>query len=327
MAEKKSAAKSRAAAPAKPNEPKNEDEFGDAITSPFGQWWGYIKANFAKFYLKMLAINLIDLVVKILIMVLLLAVVMGGGIAIGSASSELASAGLTGMAIIAVVYLIYLLISNWLHYAIKFLAILFADSEFSKKPFSMWGSFTAIAGRAFRFTIVDGLIRIALLLPVILVAVLVFLNISWPPQGASAILLMAAYFVAILYIFVVFSMYTIVVQFWSYGFLIEGLGVVDSLKKGVSILRKKILETLIFDIAGAMLYLMAMIPLVVVYFVLYFVMMLAMISAAALMPGMGIVMVILWVLVLGIAVVIFTSLAECAWVPTHYLFWKKISGK
>lgn len=303
---------------------KPVDDFGDTITSPFSRWWGYIKPNIRRYYLKLLTINVVDFAVQILLLALFYMVLFAAGV-LSSGGGLATSAAF--IAAFLFFYVIFLLVMNWLRETIKSIAIIFTDAEFSKQEFQgLWGSFTAIAGRMFRFVVLDILLRIIITLPLIVVVALIILNIGSLSTGTGFMLILVAYLLAILYCALMFTIYSFIAQFWCYGFLLGGLGVVDALKASWSLIQRRFVESFVFDIAAGLLYIVALIPLVAIYFVLYFIMLFLLIALVPI-PGGAIIAVVVWLLLLGIAVALFMTLAECVWVPTHYLFWKKISGK
>ena len=305
------------------------DDFGDIITSPFGRWWEYIKSNIVRCYGKFLLINVLDLIATAIIMGLFIVafITLGVGATAVVVAQVGAPAYLATFAVIGALYLLYLFVLSWSHETIKVAAVLFADSEFSKKPYGTLDSILSVAGRMFRFAIVDGAIRILLLLPLLIVlgAAAYFMLPSLQSQTLFLFIMVGEVLVGI-YALVVFTAYSFIAQFWRYGFLFGGLGVMDALRASWSLIQRRFMESFIFDIAAGLLYILALTPLFVIYFVLYFVMMFLMI-ALMLIPGGIFVALAVWMLLLGIAVALFMTLAECVWVPTHYLFWKRITEK
>ncbi|NYZ74168.1 hypothetical protein H0O00_03425 [Candidatus Micrarchaeota archaeon] len=350
MAEKMSAPNARSgpdkpAKEAKTEKPKEKkgDDFGNAITSPFGQWWDYIKANFVKCYLMLLAIGLLALVAAT---ALELISSLGGTIALPLLESTNLS-DLSSIALLAGIILVFLLFSVftiWLSKSISMTSVAFINSEFARQPFGIWAAANAIRGKVFRFLVVNFCIEFVIALPLIIVVVLllgVSLYMSTMTVGASLytgamtpvvgmlalIVLMLVTIAVVLYYLAALVIYSFITQFWQYGFIVQGLGVVDALKQSFALVRKRPLECLIFDIALIIISLIAMIPAITVSFGVYFAMIFLNILVMLLPFPFNVLAMSLVSLVISVIILVFTTIAECVWLPTHYLFWKGISGK
>lgn len=336
MAGKKSAAKSRAAAPAKeakvekPKEKKG-DEFIDRIISPLGQWWGYIKSNIVRCYVALLSIGLFEVAAVVGLFILaIVAVLVFVFVSQFVVLPDMDPAALMGIITIVsiILYIAFWLFYLWLRETIQCTATVFIDSQFSGKPFGIIAAIGAIKGKVFRFLITDILLKVALVLPVIAVIVLLVTLVipggdfpSAPP--ATKIIVLVVFALAIVYLVLAFILYLFFLQFWRYGFLVGGMGVIDSLKQSISLVKRRPLETFMFDIIVILATSLLRIPLVFVYFGayfgLFFVIIFMMIS-----PLLGFAVELLGILLIGIVALLITSLAQCFWLPTHYLFWKRI---
>lgn len=337
MAAKKPASKARTE-PAKPakEKPKEEakapkDDFTDSITSPFKQWWAYIKANFKKCYLTLLTIALIALIAETALdLVSSLAFNMMLPMFPPLDFSDLSVITLFAGGILAL--LLFGLFAKWLVYSISMTSIVFINSEFTKQPFGIWSAANAIRGKIFRFLVITYGIMLVIALPLILVVVLLLLTTSamdtMPVAGAAAFMfLLLLTMAAVVYYFVALFIFSFITQFWGYGFILEGLGVVDSLKRSVALVRKRFFECLIFDIALGVITLIAAIPAMMVSFGVYFVVLFATVFLVLLPLPFYLVATSLLSLVVMAIVLVFATIASCISQPTQYLFWKKISGK
>jgi hypothetical protein len=81
------------------------------------------------------------------------------------------------------------------------------------------------------------------------------------------------------------------------------------------------------DVCGLMLASPALAPLIVVYFLVYILSLLGFVGASLISPLLGLGVFVIGLLTIYFFVVVFWTLAECIWLPVHYLFWKRISGK
>jgi hypothetical protein len=314
----------------------------DPIIDSFRQWLDYIRPNLVRYYTGILKINLASLfatwalLIAIIAVVVVIAFALGilvigtGGISAGNSPALL----LPILVIVAIIIIILAILALQLvQTTIESTSIVFTDAEFNDKDFSIMGTSGRIAGRILRYILVNAAIWIAILIPVIILAIALA---AWGGGMISAssadgtgflsglLAVMAFVMLVILYYFIAAMVYYFLTQFWIFGFLVDGKGVIESLRASVSIIRKRPLEVIGFDILFIVGMLVFSIPLIIFNFIAYIPMTL-LDTAARLSYN-----IILWgiylsaVIVQSILIVFFTSFVQVFTTPAHYLFWKRI---
>lgn len=119
--------------------------------------------------------------------------------------------------------------------------------------------------------------------------------------------------------------YAFFLQFWSYGFLIQGLGVRQSLINSYKLVRSRPLDVLIFDFVFMVLIWVVSVPMSI-FFVIAYVLLIFLSIMTLLVPFIGIVISLLVLLLFAMIFIIFMTLAQMVSLPVMYLFWKRIKG-
>ncbi|MBD3210442.1 hypothetical protein GF318_03605 [Candidatus Micrarchaeota archaeon] len=315
----------------------------DFVLAPFRKWFAFIKTNHVRYYLQLLKINLAAAVMYFIPMTVFLVLLAGSIIALAGTNSLLDFSGMEALLANSAILLAVLagglalfIIAEWLSKSVKLSAVVFTDSEFSKQKFSIWGTFQKIRGKVFWYLIADMLIRILLFLPGFLVLVLVLggggLLLFPGGQGSGAAILalvlglLTGYLLLIVYMFIVNLLYSFLAQFWTYGFLLEGKGVIDSLKESLGIVKRRFLETAAFYILLAILSVVFAAPLLLFNFLANF-----SIRIINLLIQTGqlwaIIVLVIAVLVQVVVAVVLSTLVEWFRLPAHYLYWKRAKQK
>ncbi len=298
---------------------------GDLVLGPITEWWGYIKvkSNYQKHYLGFLKITAVALGTALVLALVL------GGILFGAAA--LAGVLLKNL-LILVPFILFATIAYiavmWVACSFKLTNVLFTDAQLSGKPFGLMASFNRIKIPVLKYLLTKGAILFVLLLPV-----LVLLGISLASMLSGNAILVIAGVVSLVFVYILFIIYAILVgvvfqfvtQFWVYGFLLEGKGIVESLKASYRLARSKILETAVFDIISHFISMALSIPFLIFYFVAYFGFMLLQLTFLV-MPLAGMVMVGVALLVAAVIAMLLITIVELYNVPSHYLYWKKLKG-
>ncbi|MDD5172048.1 MAG: hypothetical protein PHF60_03355 [Candidatus ainarchaeum sp.] len=289
----------------------------------FNSWLAYIKRNAVRYYTGLLKIGLATLLASwILLIVMLLigfALLFSVGAALGVGGMlENASTNVTALAMIIIGGLIGFVILKWVERTIQMTALIYTDAEFSGRKFDLIKSALRIYWPVFRLTLADMGLFILFLVPAVLLAAFGMANAS-DVSGGIAILLI------FLYVIVMAIAYTFLTQFWSYGVVLEGRGVRDSLKQSLRIVKRSIMDVLVFDAIWVVGILVFAIPVIIYSFI------------SGLVDGMLQVMMengdlaiigvyLLFAIVNAIISVVLTTIMEAFATPTHYLFWKSVKG-
>jgi hypothetical protein len=189
-------------------------------------------------------------------------------------------------------------------------------------------SFSQIKGKVFRYVLLDILIRILISLPALaIIAIPVLSSISLAKASPASFLvmfygLMFAYMLAFFYVMAALLLYSFFTQFWVYGFLLDGLGVMDSLKQSFRMVRARPLDILISDLVMMVLSWIASVPMMAFYMMAY-VALIFLEVLFILMPLAGLGLLLIGGLACVLASIFFTVLVEMLQVPMLYLLWKE----
>jgi hypothetical protein len=326
---------------------ENKEGIIDYVFEPFTKWFDHLRNNALSLYLGLLKISLANLAAFILIT--LLYILLGASL-VFLMGSESALTDLTKFiyllfenlylsALLVLLTLVYWVLLAWIGSSISLSAYLFADSQFRKKPFRIIKSAMRIKWGVLRYMLVQLGIWLAIVSPFLILLLLalaagysVFGN-SFDGSDPSALsgLLIGGMFLSMLVLlaFVVYMgianvLFEIITQFWLYGFLLEGRGIIDSLKRSLSLIKMRLPEVLVFDFFFLVGFLAASIPLTLfsifsdVFFEFF---RFVDVMGDALYLGIYIIAVIFNVLI----TMLLATLVEAYYIPVHYLFWRKVN--
>lgn len=302
-----------------------------SVKQPLSTWWAYIKKNFSRYYVQLLKISVLgafSAMTVLLVFVLVSAGVfffLGAGMPdiITSANMIYLTAGLL------VVLFSLMLMVRWIEESISLTAVVFTDNEFRKRPFGIIETFWKIKTDVLKYLLADFAVRAVLFLPFLLVVAFlgfaVFGGSISPGIASGIVLVMLTIMLFLIYYILITFVYGFFVQFWTYGFLVEKKGVVESLKRSVSLARKNIVKTFAFDVVWIILGMIISIPLTLYGF---FARLLIRIIGMAAGISIAVLAVYLIVICIHFVIVLLLSTAVRTFkLPTHYLFWKKIKNQ
>lgn len=331
----------------KPPEKSGKQDFFDFILAPFQAWWGFIQTNYKIYYTQLLKIALIELVAGWVLFILFamvgaglfLLLTAGGGMS-GLDTLDLSAftrTAIIGMVVLGLFVLIALVITGWIQTTIGLTAILFTDMQLSNRsePFSIRSAFQAIQGKVLKYVLLEWVLLFILILPGLLLFVLPLISggaagllaPSREAAGMGALAgifgFLAAIFLFIGYAVLVFNLYRFFAQFWKYGFLLGNLGVMEALKTSFSMVKRKWLEVIAFDLFWLFGIILFSVPLSIYGF--FAQIGLRFISfGAGLAPALWIVYLVVLLVHVVIATIL-TTIVQVFSLPTHYLFWKKLA--
>lgn len=304
--------------------PPEKDEFVEYLSGPASSWWDFTRANYKGFYLRMLKLNFARFFAMAAaaasIFIIFLAVFAGGAF-LKAETLPIAAAAL----ILAILSLVFLMWANQLFENASYLA---TEAQINKKPFSMISALFSLKGISMRFTLVDSLIRLALLVPALLVlgAVLYPIATNSPERGVLLISLWLAYIILLVYMYLTNLLADFILQFWRYFFLFEGRGVIASLRPAASIIRRNPAEVLMFDILILISMLVFSVPYAVFFGFTYLILVILQFFAIFI-PILGILVYLLAVVIIALAGIFFTTIIDLSWRPAQYFVWRKLIGK
>jgi len=298
----------------------------DLITQPINQWVEYIKQNAVKYYVGLLKIELLGIAVFSLIVLAFGLVSAGLFILLGGFGNLLA------LVASGIIFFIGLILASWSYSSIQMTELIYTDCEFGNREFTIIKSAKEISGKVLRFIVIDTLIITALMIPAIIMAI-VFISGGIGPSALKTsstsnpligiLGLLAAYFMIIVYFVIVMSIYGFLSQFWRYGFVLENLGIVESLKKSISMAKRKLVEVLVVGIVlGLIAGSIFSIPSMIYYFFWQIES-----NVLAMTLSLGPIGIVIFVIGIIMHILISTALGvipKVFSVPTHYLFWKMI---
>ena len=314
--------------------PSRTEDFADYITEPLKRWYSYIKDNALSYYCQLLKISLLSTFVS-LALLLLFGLVFGGIVmavgGVGVLSGVLDSLGTAVAFVIFGLFLVAaLFITVWIRSSISLTAIVFTDTVFRKRGFSIIEAFNAIKGRVFRFLVLRWAILFILMLPLLLL--FGFIAYQWTtaegsqdPGAVIAALVLQLLFaitIGVLYYILVAILYTFLLQFWTYGFLVGGLSVVEAFKQSIRIIKRRFLEVLAFDIIWYVGLVVFSIP-ATIYGVFFEFLGRVFLAFVEFLVPFGWVLIFPALLIHVLISVALSTVAQTFGLPTHYLFWRK----
>ncbi|MEW6722140.1 MAG: hypothetical protein AB1324_02675 [Candidatus Micrarchaeota archaeon] len=315
--------------PATPPSPQPiPDEFIAPIKGALDDWWVFLKGNYKDYYLRLLKLNLSKLLATILFTVVAVIALFAAGFLLGG--SGMGAGGILAIPLIILMVLAiiaFVLAYLWIDYTFESAALMLTHSRVSGKDFSIIEGVRSAARKTLDFTLIDSGLRLLVLLPAILLLGLPLLMMVQGQSflGASMAGFMVAYLVFWVYLIVSMPLYNFAVQFWRFGFLLEGRDVLDSLKSGFLLLKSKLAETAVFVLLMAAIGLLFLIPYAIYYAVAY-VFILVVQLVAMFIPVVGLIIYVALWLLFALSLVFFQTLFELSWRPLHYMFWKRIKG-
>jgi hypothetical protein len=320
-------------------------DFFDPVTEPFAKWFARLCAEPAIFYLGLIRINLCALLAGWAMLALFAIIAVVAAYAATGSLNPLgaipAFAGnLMAVAAVVLVLIIALVAVGWVKTSIQMTAIIFTDSQYRKKEFSIRKAFGEIKWRVLKLMVLQGAIGFVLMLPIIAVAgLLAWLGMSAlgpllaPAGGGGALSVIAMVFGLVLlgflvvgYVTLVSAVFGFLAQFWGFFFLLDGMGAVESLKASVGTVRKRFFQVLAFDLLWLLGLLVLSAP-VIAYNIVASIPM-GIIEALARMSGHP----ALWVIYLlvvaidAVLTILLTTLVQSFTLPTSYLFWRGLKG-
>lgn len=302
---------------------KDSGDVAGPMMDAFSNWLAYIKRNTVRYYVGLLKIGLTTLfagwIVLMAVVAVGLALLIGAGVRLDAAGIvDDIAANATVFGIVIIYLLIGFMVLKWVERTIQLTAIIFTDAEFSGKRFSLIESALRICWPVLRLTLADMGLFILFLLPAVLLA-------AFGLAGGSAVAGTIALMFIVLYVGVMAMVYTFLTQFWFYGVVLEGRGVMDSLKRSVRIAKGNIMDVFVFDVVWMMGIVVFSIPLIIYSFISE----IAGRIFEALMASGSLAMVgayLLFVIVSAMISTVLTTIMEAFATPSHYLFWKNIRG-
>jgi hypothetical protein len=302
------------------------DAFEDAIRIPLERWWAFACAGIVQFYLRLLKLNLVRVVSQYAAIALLAALIAAAAYAIIATPVDISlPAALIGVGTAGILSCLLVL---WLIQSFENAAYLLTSSQISRSPFSIRDGLDRVKGKSLRFMLLDMSLRTLMLIPAVLVLLSPLLAAIVGGTGPTPALLplfFLTYMFYVAYYYATGILYQFLTQFWRYGFLFEGLGIVASLRKSVSLLRSHFAEVLVYDLILVVLYFVATIPLMLFTAIAYFGMIFIQFAAMA-MPLAGIAAYAVAFFIVALGATFLSTIAEAVWRPAHYEFWKRIAA-
>lgn len=316
----------------------------DFVIEPFSKWFDFIKKNWKGYYWGLFRITLVQVVATIGLLALfaiiacVLAIALYGINAVTSgAVFQNIAANAIMLAIACIGAIIAFVFMVWVSACIGLTRCIFTDAAANGRAFSLREAAWRIKWPALRYLIVNFAVSLALIVPVLVLFVLYIAGTGAAGatlNGGSATALavgvgLLVAFIAIVYMVLAFLAYHILLQFWQYGFLLDNLGVVEALRRSVSIVKGRLAQVLAFDIIWAV----AIIAIGIVLWIVEVVIAIPVSIATAIVEAMitlfGLALVSMLIsaavqIFMGLVRLAIGTLAEMFSVPTHYLFWKKV---
>ncbi len=305
--------------------PAEKDELEEAIISPISGTWGFLKSGPLSLYMPLLKLNVVRTVAYMISVVILFAGLFGITLLLAALAKDSA---IVFFAVIAILGIIGGLLILWMVQSFESAAFVLVASKLGGKGYSMRGALGLAAGPTLRYALIDLGLRILLMAPGLLLFALPF---AFLPAGSSWQVatpgLIIAYVLFLVYYFVANLIYEFLMQFWRYGFLIEGRDVVESFHRGLSLVRRFFVETLFFDLVYAVAFLISSIPSFIFGVVIYFILLAVQIVSLMALGLWGYAVYFLAILATSILAIAFSTIMETVCRPLHYLFWKGISAR
>ncbi len=318
-----------------------KDGMSDFITGPFRKWWDFIRINPVGYWLGLVRISLASTLVYVLFYILMLAALVGVVFALGGVGEVLKMAPLQLVLLIAlfgIVFLVGSLAIAWLASSISMTSIAYTDARLTGGSFSISECFSRIKYRVLKFLLALTGILFAVRIPLYLlfaafIAVVICMALaSSAYTGLSLVLLpfgmmfyLVFYLLVLMYIFlllVFYAAFAFVAQFWLLGIVLEGKGVVVSLKRSFAIVKASPLESFLFCVLWAIGTCIASLPMMAFVFVIYIGVFASVYIVASLgVLWGGVIVAFLFLLDMLISVLL-GSITSAFSQPTQILFWK-----
>jgi hypothetical protein len=309
---------------------KQEDEFTSRIFSPVSAAWDLLRSGALSLYIPLLKLNLVRNIAYFICLALLLAVLAGAAIAAGPGAY--AANPPAFLAMMGVILLGGGIIILWLMQTFESAAYVLVAAKAGNKPYSMRAALGDSAPPTFRYALLDAGLRLLVLLPLALILVAGYMSLSplnsLPSDSARpafGVFFVFAYVLFIAYIFLSNLLYEFAAQFWRYGFLIEKRPVVQSLKRGLGLIRESPFEVLLFGIIYAAVFLVSSVPSFFYGIVMYFAVVFVQIAAILVVGPAGYIVYAAAVILAALVGVVFSTITETVCRPLHYMFWKRLS--
>jgi hypothetical protein len=314
-----------AASPLPEKKPDETDDFTDMISQPISGAWEFLQTGYPSLYIPLLKLNIVRNVLYLLSIAALFGVLFGIALALPgyATGSPLVFWGAMAFILLAGFALIL-----WMVQSFESAAYILVSNALAGKPYSMAGALGSARGPTLKYSFLDLLLRLLALTPGLLLFLIPFgLQLATGWSAGVAPMLVFAYIAFLVYYFFANMAYEFLVQFWRYGFLFEGLGAVASLKRSLGLIRSRPLETFIFNLVYLVVLFIFSIPSFIFGVAAYFVLMFVSLVSIMALGLLGYAVYIAAALILSAVGIVFSSMAEAACRPLHYLYWKGISEK
>jgi hypothetical protein len=318
---------------------KPEPDFIDLVAQPFGRWFDFIRTEPVRYYLGILRINILSLLAGWALLVLFLLVVtciafaLFGALLFTSPAGVLQniSGSIGAILAIAVLFLIGILMISWAKTSIELCAYDFTDSQFGKRGFAIKDTLGRIKWPAFRFMLIESAIWVVIMIPLAIIAALLIGALALVGDSLGALgpfvivfLAVMAEILAFIYLIFMSIAFGFFSQFWRFGFLIDGRGVMESLRAGVRIIIRRPLEVICFDLGWLLVGLLFSLPLILFSTVGgFFIGLFRSLAIMSLNPILWAVLLIVLVME-ALITALLSSLVQAFSLPTLYLFWKRM---
>ncbi|MFH0884943.1 MAG: hypothetical protein V1861_04495 [Candidatus Micrarchaeota archaeon] len=313
------------ASPVSKKNPEETDDFVEIISQPVSGAWDFLQKGYPSVYISLLKLNLVRNVLYFLSIVALFAILFGIAIAFPGYAT---TSPLIFWGALLFIMLAGLALILWMVQSFESAAYILVAQKLVGKPYSMAGALGSASRPTFKYAFIDLLLRLIVLAPGLLLFLLPF-GIQMG-TGMNAILapgLVFAYIAFLIYYFFANIVYEFLTQFWRYGFLFEGFGVIASLKRALALIRSRPIETFVFDLVYVVALLIFSIPSFVFSVVAYFVLMFVQLFSLMALGMAGYAVYIAVALILSAVGIVFSSMMETACRPLHYLYWKGIAER
>lgn len=325
---------SQAAAPAQSGAAKQApetDELTDKLISPLSEAWELLKGGVAPLYLSLLKLNLARNIAYYLSLALLIGILFGLTMASAGMPESLPPWALFAALLAIGLFAGFLIL--WMVQTFESAAFILVRDKAEGRPYSMRAALGEASSPTFRFVFVDIGVWLLLFLPLIILAVLAaaflmpqqLLLGSGANDGGARLILFSAYILAILYVLGASLLYTFITQFWRYGFLLQGRGVVESLKASLGLIRENPLEVVLFDLIVVAASVFASIPSYIFGFMMYFVLMFVQVIAILALGPFGFAVYFAAAIVVALLALVFSTITDTVCRPLHYMFWRRLT--
>jgi hypothetical protein len=302
-----------------PKKPKDALDLAVDLISPSIE---FARANFRDLFTKFLKVGLVSVAVYIGL-ALILGLITFTPIYLAAGSFEQIIPFLTSNLLVVGILVIWLLFSgfiiNWITSSISTTALIIAKEEFERKYSGIWPMFHRIKMPVLGYMLLNlAIMVIFIVLPLLLLFLL----------RDSQELLILGILLMIIYFFIFMILYRFLAQFWIWELIIAEHGVLESLKKSLSLVSKNIVGVFVFDILVFVAALVISIPFIIIMLIveaIFRVGLFALISTGGIITI--VVIIGIYVMVRGLGALIQSALTETFVLPYTYSFWKRIREK